>query len=215
MMVMVSAGDLMTLYMGLELQSLALYVVASLRRDSARSTEAGLEVFRAWRAQLWFAALWRIADIRLSRHDAVLRHHPDRTEGHISLACSLALVFIISGLAFKVSAVPFHMWTPDVYEGAPTPVTAFFATAPKIAAMGFLRVFCMTPLVALSAIGASDRFAFACVDVPWCLRSDWPNQHQTSDGLSLHRAYGLSRLWASRRARFWVCKRCSFTWRSM
>ncbi len=136
MMVMLSAGDLMVLYMGLELQSLALYVVASLRRDSAKSTEAGLKYFvlgalssglLLYGASLvyGYAGTTLFAGILLTQVDGV-----------IPLGLLFGLVFLISGLAFKVSAVPFHMWTPDVYEGSPTPVTAFFATAPKLAAMG-------------------------------------------------------------------------------
>ncbi|UTS80050.1 NADH-quinone oxidoreductase subunit NuoN [Phaeobacter piscinae] len=141
MMVMVSAGNLMSLYMGLELQSLALYVVASLRRDSVKSTEAGLKYFvlgalssglLLYGASLvyGFAGTTDFAGIY-----AVAKH------GDVSVGLLFGLVFLISGMAFKVSAVPFHMWTPDVYEGAPTPVTAFFASAPKVAAMGlFARV---------------------------------------------------------------------------
>ncbi|MGR3584096.1 MAG: NADH-quinone oxidoreductase subunit NuoN, partial [Pseudooceanicola nanhaiensis] len=141
MMVMVSAGDLMTLYMGLELQSLSLYVMASIRRDSAKATEAGLKYFvlgalssglLLYGASLvyGFSGTTLFSGIILAAGD-----------GQVSLGLLFGLVFIISGLAFKVSAVPFHMWTPDVYEGAPTPVTAFFATAPKVAAMGlFARV---------------------------------------------------------------------------
>ncbi|MGR3615462.1 MAG: NADH-quinone oxidoreductase subunit NuoN [Paracoccaceae bacterium] len=141
MMMMVSAGDLMSLYMGLELQSLALYVVASLRRDSVKSTEAGLKYFvlgalssglLLYGASLvyGFAGTTQFAGIiQVTQH------------GEVSLGLLFGLVFLISGMAFKVSAVPFHMWTPDVYEGSPTPVTAFFATAPKMAAMGlFARV---------------------------------------------------------------------------
>ncbi|WP_339852716.1 NADH-quinone oxidoreductase subunit NuoN [Roseovarius nubinhibens] len=140
MMVMVSAGDLMALYMGLELQSLALYVIAALRRDSVKSTEAGLKYFvlgalssglLLYGASLvyGFAGTTSFAGIITA------------AEGHAPLGLLLGLVFVISGMAFKISAVPFHMWTPDVYEGAPTPVTAFFATAPKMAAMGlFARV---------------------------------------------------------------------------
>ena len=140
MMVMVSAGDLMTLYMGLELQSLALYVVAALRRDSVKSTEAGLKYFvlgalssglLLYGASLvyGFAGTTDFAGIM-----EAASHHP-------SLGLLFGVVFLLSGFAFKVSAAPFHMWTPDVYEGSPTPVTAFFATAPKIAAMAlFARV---------------------------------------------------------------------------
>ncbi|WP_227270301.1 NADH-quinone oxidoreductase subunit NuoN [Roseobacter weihaiensis] len=141
MMVMVSAGDLMTLYMGLELQSLALYVVASLRRDSVKSTEAGLKYFVLGALSsgllLYGASLvYGYAGTTLFSGIIETAQH-----GDVSLGLLFGLVFLIAGMAFKVSAVPFHMWTPDVYEGAPTPITAFFATAPKVAAMGlFARV---------------------------------------------------------------------------
>ncbi|SFT63333.1 NADH-quinone oxidoreductase subunit NuoN [Sedimentitalea nanhaiensis] len=141
MMMMVSAGDLMSLYMGLELQSLALYVVAALRRDSVKSTEAGLKYFVLGALSsgllLYGASLvYGFAGTTLFSGIIQTTHH-----GEVSLGLLFGLIFLISGLAFKVSAVPFHMWTPDVYEGSPTPVTAFFATAPKMAAMGlFARV---------------------------------------------------------------------------
>ncbi|WOI54885.1 NADH-quinone oxidoreductase subunit NuoN [Palleronia sp. LCG004] len=141
MMVMVSAGDLMSLYMGLELQSLALYVVASLRRDSVKSTEAGLKYFVLGALSsgllLYGASLtYGFAGTTLFSGIIVAAG-----EGTASLGLLFGLVFIAAGLAFKVSAAPFHMWTPDVYEGSPTPVTAFFATAPKVAAMAlFARV---------------------------------------------------------------------------
>ena len=140
MMMMVSAGDLMALYMGLELQSLALYVVASLRRDSPKSTEAGLKYF----------ILGALSSGLLLYGASLVYGYAGTTlfsgifaaaEEGVSIGLLIGLVLVISGLAFKVSAVPFHMWTPDVYEGAPTPVTAFFATAPKVAAMAlFARV---------------------------------------------------------------------------
>ncbi|MEI4260451.1 NADH-quinone oxidoreductase subunit NuoN [Roseovarius sp. D0-M9] len=140
MMVMVSAGDLMSLYMGLELQSLALYVVASLRRDSAKSTEAGLKYFVLGALSsglLLYGASLVYGYAGTTSFAGII----DAAEGRAPLGLLLGLVFVMSGLAFKVSAVPFHMWTPDVYEGAPTPVTAFFATAPKVAAMAlFARV---------------------------------------------------------------------------
>ncbi|MFD3189301.1 NADH-quinone oxidoreductase subunit NuoN [Sedimentitalea sp. HM32M-2] len=141
MMVMVSAGDLMSLYMGLELQSLALYVVAALRRDSVTSTEAGLKYFVLGALSsgllLYGASLvYGYAGTTLFSGIIQTAHH-----GDVSLGLLFGLIFLISGMAFKVSAVPFHMWTPDVYQGSPTPVTAFFATAPKVAAMGlFARV---------------------------------------------------------------------------
>lgn len=141
MMMMVSAGDLMSLYMGLELQSLALYVVASLRRDSAKSTEAGLKYFVL--GALSSGLLLYGASLVYGYAGTTLFSGIIRTAeaGHVSIGLLFGIVFLISGLAFKVSAVPFHMWTPDVYEGSPTPVTAFFATAPKMAAMGlFARV---------------------------------------------------------------------------
>ncbi len=141
MMMMISANDLISLYMGLELQSLALYVVAAINRDDAKSSEAGLKYFvlgalssgmLLYGASLvyGFTGTTQFAGIA-----SVL------TASGSNLGILFGLVFIIAGLAFKVSAVPFHMWTPDVYEGAPTPVTAFFAAAPKVAAMAlFIRV---------------------------------------------------------------------------
>ncbi|MFK7869027.1 MAG: NADH-quinone oxidoreductase subunit NuoN [Roseobacter sp.] len=141
MMVMVSANDLMALYMGLELQSLALYVVASLRRDSVKSTEAGLKYFVL--GALSSGLLLYGASLVYGYTGTTLFSGIIETAqaGEVSIGLLLGLVFLISGMAFKVSAVPFHMWTPDVYEGAPTPITAFFATAPKVAAMGlFARV---------------------------------------------------------------------------
>ena len=135
MMMMVSAGDLMSLYMGLELQSLALYVVAALRRDSAKSTEAGLKYFVL--GALSSGLLLYGASLVYGFSGTTLFSGIVQTvqQGEISVGLLFGLIFLISGLAFKVSAVPFHMWTPDVYEGAPTPITAFFATAPKVAAM--------------------------------------------------------------------------------
>ena len=136
MMVMVSSADLMTLYMGLELQSLSLYVVASLRRDSLRSTEAGLKYFVLGALSsglLLYGASLTYGFAGTTLFSGIIQA---AGEGHVPLGLLIGLVLMITGLAFKVSAVPFHMWTPDVYEGSPTAVTAFFATAPKVAAMG-------------------------------------------------------------------------------
>lgn len=141
MMMMVSAGDLIALYMGLELQSLSLYVVAALRRDSEKSTEAGLKYF----------ILGALASGFLLYGASLIYGYAGTTKfagiievasvSEMPIGLLIGLVFMLAGLAFKISAVPFHMWTPDVYEGAPTPVTAFFATAPKVAAMAlFARV---------------------------------------------------------------------------
>jgi NADH-quinone oxidoreductase subunit N len=141
MMMMVSAGDLMSLYMGLELQSLALYVVASMRRDSVKSTEAGLKYFVLGALSsglLLYGASLVYGFAGTTKFEGIIQV---AQHGEVSIGLLFGIVFLISGLAFKVSAVPFHMWTPDVYEGAPTPVTAFFASAPKMAAMGlFARV---------------------------------------------------------------------------
>lgn len=140
MMVMVSAGDLMALYMGLELQSLALYVVASLRRDSVKSTEAGLKYF-VLGALSSGLLLYGASLVYGFAGTTLFAGIIEATADGISLGMLFGMVFMLAGFAFKVSAAPFHMWTPDVYEGSPTPVTAFFATAPKVAAMAlFARV---------------------------------------------------------------------------
>jgi len=140
MMMMISANDLLALYLGVELQSLALYVLATFRTSSVRSSEAGLKYF----------VLGALSSGMLL-YGCSLIYGFTGTTGFTGIAAAagtsspnlgliFGLVFFMAGLAFKVSAVPFHMWTPDVYEGAPTPVTAFFATAPKVAAMAmFLR----------------------------------------------------------------------------
>ncbi len=146
MMLMISANDLMALYVGLELQSLALYVVAAFQRDDVRSTEAGVKYFvlgsvasgmLLFGASLIYGFCGGTAFVQISR--ALL----EGRGGEIGTI--IGLVFVVAGLAFKVSAVPFHMWTPDVYEGAPTPVTALFAVAPKIAAMSLMVSVLMGP----------------------------------------------------------------------
>ncbi|PVA12092.1 NADH-quinone oxidoreductase subunit NuoN [Pelagivirga sediminicola] len=140
MMMMVSAGDLMSLYMGLELQSLALYVVAAMRRDSVKSTEAGLKYFVLGALSsglLLYGASLVYGFVGTTGFAGIIA----AAEGQAPLGLLFGLVFVMSGIAFKMSVVPFHMWAPDVYEGAPTPVTAFFITAPKVAAAGlFARV---------------------------------------------------------------------------
>lgn len=137
MMMMVSSGDLIALYMGLELQSLALYVIAALRRDSVKSTEAGLKYFVL--GALSSGLLLYGASLTYGFAGTTLFSGIFSTLDHgVPLGLLFGLVFVLAGLAFKVSAAPFHMWTPDVYEGAPTPVTAFFASAPKVAAMALI-----------------------------------------------------------------------------
>lgn len=131
---MVSANDLISLYMGVELQSLALYVLAAFNRDSLRASEAGLKYFVLGALSsglLLYGASLVYGFSGATGFDAIALAVGDSP----SVGLVFGLVFVICGLAFKVSAAPFHMWTPDVYEGAPTPVTAFFATAPKMAAM--------------------------------------------------------------------------------
>jgi NADH-quinone oxidoreductase subunit N len=139
MMILISAGDLIALYLGLELMSLALYVVAASHRDNAKSTEAGLKYFvlgalssgmLLYGASLIYGFTGTVSFAGIATA---------AKSGNVGLM--FGLVFLLAGLCFKVSAVPFHMWTPDVYEGAPTPVTAFFASAPKVAALAvFTRV---------------------------------------------------------------------------
>ena len=145
MSIMVSASDLMSLYIGLELNSLAAYVLASFARRDSRSNEAGLKYF----------VLGSLASGMLLYGSSLLYGFAGTTSfSGIALAFAqgtnlgliFGLVFVLAGLGFKISAVPFHMWTPDVYEGAPTPVAAFFASAPKVAALILLTRFCVTAL---------------------------------------------------------------------
>ena len=139
MMVLISAGDLIMLYLGLELMSLALYVVAASNRDNAKSTEAGLKYFVL--GALSSGMLLYGASLIYGFTGTVSFAGIAAAAKTGSVGIVFGLVFLLAGLCFKVSAVPFHMWTPDVYEGAPTPVTAFFASAPKVAALAvFTRV---------------------------------------------------------------------------
>ncbi len=138
MMIMVSANDLMSLYIGVEMQALSLYVLAAMRRESSKASEAGLKYF----------VLGALSSGMLLYGASLIYGFTGQTQldeiakiimlGDRSIGLIFGLVFLLAGLAFKISAVPFHMWTPDVYEGAPTPVTAFFASAPKVAAMALL-----------------------------------------------------------------------------
>ncbi|MEX0590403.1 MAG: NADH-quinone oxidoreductase subunit NuoN [Xanthobacteraceae bacterium] len=139
MMTLVSAADLITLYIGLELMSLSLYVVAAFDRDNLRSTEAGLKYFVL--GALSSGMLLYGASLIYGFTGTVSFAGIATAVTQPSIGLVFGLVFLFAGLAFKVSAVPFHMWTPDVYEGAPTPVTALFAAAPKVAAIAvFVRV---------------------------------------------------------------------------
>jgi len=141
MLMMVSANDLIALYLGVEVQSLALYVVAAMQRGSQRSSEAGLKYFvlgALSSGMLLYGCSLIYGFTGHTGFEAIAAAVKGQGEAPIGLIVGIA--FLTAGLAFKVSAVPFHMWTPDVYEGAPTPVTAFFAVAPKIAAIAlFIR----------------------------------------------------------------------------
>ena len=138
MMLMVSANDLITLYLGLELQSLALYVLASINRESIRSSEAGLKYFVLGALSSGMLLYGASLIYGFTGHTDFAGIAESLASSGRSVGLVFGLVFLLAGLAFKISAVPFHMWTPDVYEGAPTPVTTLFAGAPKIAAMALL-----------------------------------------------------------------------------
>jgi NADH-quinone oxidoreductase subunit N len=138
MLMLISASDLIALYLGLELMSLPLYVVAASHRDSLRSTEAGLKYFVL--GALSSGMLLYGASLVYGFTGTVSFSGIAQAAAHGGIGLVFGLVFLFAGFCFKVSAVPFHMWTPDVYEGAPTPVTAFFAAAPKVAGIAmFVR----------------------------------------------------------------------------
>jgi NADH-quinone oxidoreductase subunit N len=137
MMMLISASDFIALYLGLELMSLALYVIAAYRRDDLRATEAGLKYF-VLGALSSGMLLYGVSLMYGYSGTVSFAGVAAALQGHSALGVVFGLVFVLAGLAFKISAVPFHMWTPDVYEGAPTPVTTFFASAPKMAAMAVL-----------------------------------------------------------------------------
>jgi NADH-quinone oxidoreductase subunit N len=146
MMVMISANDLITLYVGLELQNLALYVVAAFNRDSVRSSEAGLKYFvlgALSSGMLLYGASLVYGFTGTTAFDDLSKLLT--SSAPVETGILVGLVFVVVGLAFKVSAVPFPMWTPDVYEGAPTPVSAFFAVAPKLAALALFIRFMIAP----------------------------------------------------------------------
>lgn len=146
MSIMVSATDLLTLYIGLELNSLAAYVLAAFLRNDDRSAEAGLKYFVLGALAsgiLLFGMSLTYGFTGTTSFEGIRA----ALSGDMSMGALFGVIFVLAGLAFKISAVPFHMWTPDVYEGAPTPVTAFFASAPKVAALA------LTMRVALDAFG--------------------------------------------------------------
>ncbi len=151
MMIMVSANNLLALYMGLELQALSLYVLAAFQRNSVRSSEAGIKYFvlGALSSGMLLFGMSLIYGFTGSIDFGVI----GRTLGELNaipFGVTFGLVFMLAGLAFKISAVPFHMWTPDVYQGAPTAVTALFAIVPKVAAFALLMRLLFEPFMALS-----------------------------------------------------------------
>lgn len=174
MMVMVSANDLMAVYMGLELLSLPLYVIAAFDRDNGRSAEAGLKYFvlGALASGLLLYGVSLVYGFAGTTNFDRLADAFSGANG-VPAGVVVGLVFVIAGLIFKVSAVPFHMWTPDVYEGAPTPVTAFFAAAPKVAAVALLVRVLLGPfgdlaaqwqqVILLASIGSMLLGAFAAI----------------------------------------------------
>ena len=145
MMVMISANDLIVFYIGLELQSLALYVLASFNRDQDKSSEAGLKYFvlSALSSGLLLYGCSLIYGFTGSTNFITISENINSTQ----FGLTFGIVFILVGLAFKISAVPFHMWAPDVYEGSPTSVTLFFAVVPKIAALTVFIRFLYVPFI--------------------------------------------------------------------
>jgi NADH-quinone oxidoreductase subunit N len=152
MLMLISAADLIALYLGLELMSLALYVLAAINRDSVRSTEAGLKYFvlgALSSGMLLYGASLVYGFTGTVTFAGIAKAASQAGPGHTNLGLVFGLVFLFAGFCFKVSAVPFHMWTPDVYEGAPTPITAFFAAAPKVAG---IAMFVRTTIVAFPGV---------------------------------------------------------------
>ena len=152
MLMLISAADLIALYLGLELMSLALYVVAAINRDSVKSSEAGLKYFVL--GALSSGMLLYGASLIYGFTGTVSFAGIAKGAGEGGIGLVFGLVFLFAGFCFKISAVPFHMWTPDVYEGAPTPITAFFAAAPKVAG---IAIFVRTTIVAFPEIASQWR----------------------------------------------------------
>ncbi|NRA88744.1 MAG: NADH-quinone oxidoreductase subunit N, partial [Rhizobiales bacterium] len=153
MMFMISANNLLTLYLGIEMQSLSLYILAAFNRSSTKATESGLKYFilGALSSGLLLYGMSFIYGFTGSASFDLIAENLGQ-EGDINrLGIIFGMTLMSAGLLFKISAVPFHMWTPDVYEGAPTPVTAFFATAPKVAAMAIIVRILYGPFIDMAA----------------------------------------------------------------
>ena len=167
MFVMASAQDLISLYVGVELQSLAAYVLAAWRRDDANSSEAGLKYFvlsAIASGLLLFGASFVYGFTGSIHFDAIAAAVG---EGAGGVGLTFGLVLMLCALAFKMSAAPFHMWTPDVYEGAPTPVTAFFAAAPKVAAVALMARVLYGPFAGLEDQWRQVIAALAAISMAW------------------------------------------------
>jgi NADH-quinone oxidoreductase subunit N len=167
MFVMVAAQDLISLYVGVELQSLAAYVLAAWRRDDARSSEAGLKYFvlsAISSGLLLFGASFVYGFTGSIRFDAIAAAVG---EGAGGIGLIFGLVLIICAVGFKMSAAPFHMWTPDVYEGAPTPITAFFAAAPKVAAVALMARVLYEPFAGMAPQWQQVVAALAAISMVW------------------------------------------------
>ncbi|HRO03669.1 MAG TPA: NADH-quinone oxidoreductase subunit NuoN, partial [Terricaulis sp.] len=167
MFIMVSAQDLISLYVGVELQSLCAYVLAAWRRDDAHSSEAGLKYFvlsAIASGLLLYGASFVYGFTGSIRFDAIAAAVSDGAGG---VGLLFGLVLMLCALGFKMSAVPFHMWTPDVYEGAPTPVTAFFAAAPKIAAVALMARVLYEPFAAIENQWVQVVAALSAISMVW------------------------------------------------
>ena len=146
MMILISSNDLISMYLGIELQSLALYVVAAIKRDSLQSSESGVKYFvlGALSSGILLYGCSLIYGFSGSTNFIVIQNNL-ASLNTLNLGLVFGLVFVLVGIAFKISAVPFHMWTPDVYEGAPTSITAFFAIVPKVSGVALIYRFCLEP----------------------------------------------------------------------
>ena len=188
MMLTISANDLISLYLALEFQSLALYVLAAFRRDKLRSTEAGLKYFVLGALSsgllLYGSSLiygYTGATLFPQIAEAVRAHGAP-------IGFIFGLVFVLAGLAFKISAVPFHMWTPDVYEGSPTPVTAYFAAAAKMSAMAMVHPHHPRRFPKRRRSMAADHYCdLGCLDGARRVRRHRAAEHQAAARLFVHR----------------------------
>src|SRR5512136_2283863 len=166
MLMLISASDLIALYLGLELMSLPLYVIAASNRENLKSTEAGLKYFvlgALSSGMLLYGASLIYGFTGTINFSGIAK----ATQGGASVGLIFGLVFLFVGFCFKISAVPFHMWTPDVYEGAPTPITAFFAAAPKVAAIALMARVLYEPFAGLEDQWRQVIVALSAISMVW------------------------------------------------